>query len=237
MEKDFELFQVVIPKDTIDKWIPLTAHCAEPKNCAATALTLSAIIPRDYAQIEGDLSEHIGMQLPRITGIIKAFLTRFEIIDEPIPKSIFRLTEYLTQNLQNGNITIIGLYNQFTGLIGHIIIICKFEDSLILFDGQTRASYKGDHAIMQYIIANGFTHFTYWLMKNTRKRLPTFENIVEAVGAVAAVGAEVEEAEEAGPKKRKTGVGKQRKTKKRRAYRKQRKTNRMIYLPFQYVKR
>ena len=66
-KKEDYLFQLPIPLDIIATWKPLDARCANPKNCGATSLGLSGVVPRGIAQQEAYNTEVTGSDTGPLT--------------------------------------------------------------------------------------------------------------------------------------------------------------------------
>ena len=175
---NLSLFQLEVDEEHIRSWLPLSCSSDDPKNCGATTLAISKILPIYRAQMISRETEHTGIAFTNLGKIVSENSERLNIVSSPyIP--IQNIYEVLTNQLLPGNLTIIAIWKEIgkTGHMGHATTILKANDgTVILFEGQYMTAYWGtelDTYFAQY------KFFACWCSKILLKR--KYDDIISMI--------------------------------------------------------
>lgn len=162
------LFQLQFNQEQLKSWKPLLSSVCNPKanNCGPTVLNLMNILPREKAEYLGNQVKDTGSSLLNIQNIIMEEMKRMEIKEGPrVP--IQKLSSTLANELNNGNITIIFLFDEVK-IKGHVTGIARdLNGNFYLLDGQTNKIYQGTSLDIYLKDYTSFSCF-YGINKNKR---------------------------------------------------------------------
>ena len=162
------LFQLQFNQEQLNNWKPLLSSVCNPKaqNCGPTVLNLMNVLPREKAEYLGNQVKDTGSSLLNIQNIIMSEMKRMEIQEGPkVP--IQKLYIVLANELNNGNITIVFLYDE-VNMKGHVTAIARdLNGNFFLLDGQTNKGYEGT-LLDNYL--KDYTSFSCFYSINKNKR-------------------------------------------------------------------
>lgn len=183
------LFQEEINPDLIQSWTPFfyTTNCSD-NTCVPTALALTGVLPRDKLStiIRNRNVPKYGINPFATRDLIQStFVRKIENIGFHVHRmNISQFIDFFEKNLYNGYITLAALYlpvNTF-GVGGHMVNVAKYDNTLLLLQGQTRSTYIGHEQIISYLMEHRIPSFSFYyrsLQKEKKTKIDIRKNKLE----------------------------------------------------------
>jgi hypothetical protein len=171
------LFQEPINVKLIESWTPFfnTTNCSD-NTCVPTALALTGVLPKDKLStiIEKRNIPEFGITPFAARDLIQSTVVRkIENIGFHVRKmKIYQFIDFFEKNLYNGYITLAALLfrkKNKSGITGHMVNIAKYDNTLLLLEGQTRSTYIGHAQIISYIMNYSSFSFYYRSLEKEKK--------------------------------------------------------------------